>query len=103
MVGRRTHPAVVICRPHGVPVAVAGEELVGGQLGEGGEEVVHGAGHGADEGLVGGLEMLEAAGAGGGIKEAGAGRGLGEGGVEVIEEGAAGVSAPGVRRRLGRS
>ena len=39
--------------------------------------------------------MLEAAGAGGGIEEAGAGRGLGEGGPEGIEEGATGGFGPG--------
>ena len=77
-----------------VPVAVTGKELIGGQFGKGGEGVVHGAGHGADESLVGGLEMLEAAGAGEGVEEAGAGRGLGEGGLKGIKEGAAGGFGP---------
>lgn len=78
----------------GVPVAVAGEELIGSELGEGGEGVDHGAGHGADEGLVGGLEVQEAAGAGEGVKEAGAGRGLREGGLEGVEKGASGGLGP---------
>ena len=78
----------------GVPVAVSAEEFVGVQLAEAGEGIIHGAGHEAGEGFVDGLKVLEAAWAGEGIEEAGAGRGAGEGALEGVEEGAAAGVVP---------
>jgi len=74
----------------GVPVAVAAEEFVGVQLAEAGEGIVHGAGHEVGEGFVDGLKVLEAAWAGEGVEEAGAGWGTGDGAGVGVKKGASG-------------
>ncbi len=78
----------------GVPVAVAAEEFVGVQFAEAGEGIVHGAGHEAGEGFVEGLKVLEAAWAGESVEEAGAGRGAGDGALVGVEEGASAGVGP---------